>query len=76
MLGRNDNYLLNDESIYPFSDTALAKDLFNIYSNAEVHFTPSDDMFWTDYIDYQNGNISLDSLVSEIERKTDMYLNE
>ncbi len=76
MLGRNDNYLINDESVYPFSETALAKDLFGIYSNAKVHFTPSDDMFWNDYIDYQSGNVSLDLLVSEIERKTDMYLNE
>lgn len=76
MLRRNDNYLLNDKSIYPFSDTPLAEDLYNIYSNATVHFTPSDEMFWQDYNKFQNNEISLDSLISEIERKTDMYLNE
>lgn len=76
MLGRNDNYMLNDENIYPYHDTALAKDLFSIYSNAQVHFSPSNDMFWNDYIDYHTNKISLDSMISEIERKTDMYLNE
>jgi hypothetical protein len=76
MLNRTDNYLLNNKSIYPFSDTSLAEDLFRIYSNATVHFTPSDEMFWQDYMKYQNDEISLDTMISEIERKTDMYLNE
>ncbi len=76
MLGRKDTYMLADKSCYSFSGTPLAEDLYRIYSNAEISFALSYEMFWEDYLKYCENQLDIDELISEIGRKTDMYINE
>ncbi|MBP1564922.1 MAG: hypothetical protein J6A58_04100 [Oscillospiraceae bacterium] len=76
MMKRVDAYIFEDKNIYLFNDMNLANDLYDIYSNAEVSFSPSNEMFWNDYIEYIQNKISVDELAEEVERKTNMYMDE
>jgi|GEM_PF-285895 len=76
MMMRNDIFMFDNKEIYPFSDTQLANDLYNIYSNAEVCFELSPDIFWNDYLDYKNDKIDIERLITEITRKTNMAVGE
>lgn len=76
MLDRTDTYMLKDKNRYPFNDTKLAGDLYTIYSDAVINFELSDEMFWEDYQKYSENKIDINEFINEIERKTDMYINE
>lgn len=76
MTMRNDSYLFKDETVYPYYGLPLSHDLYSIYSDAQIVFELPYEMFWDDYIRYRDGIISIDEFISEIERKTDMYMNE
>lgn len=76
MATRNDSFLFKDETVYPYYGLPLSHDLYSIYSNARIVFELPNEMFWNDYIRYRDGIISIDEFINEIERKTDMYMNE
>ena len=50
--------------------------LYGIYENGELCFNVSSEIVFDDYISYCSGNIALDELVSESDRKLSAYLNE
>lgn len=73
-LSRQENSLmLADKSTY--SDGFMS-DLYKIYENGELCFNISSEIVFDDYISYCSGNITLDELVSESDRKLSAYLNE
>lgn len=76
MATRNYSFMLEDETVYPYCGSPLSHDMYNIYSDAQVTFELPTETFWDDYIRYRNGDIGIDELVGEIERKTDMHINE
>lgn len=76
MTTRNYSFMLEDETVYPYFGLPLSHDLYNIYSDAQIAFELPAETFWDDYIRYRNGDIGIDELIGEIERKTDMYINE
>lgn len=75
MMGRKDTYLFQEERM-PYPDTPLSKDLHEIYKNGGISFWIPENIFWDDYLSYQENELSLDELVEELNRKVSMYLNE
>ena len=69
-------YLFQDKNTNSFADTPLGEDLYGIYANAQITFSLADEVFMDDYMKYSRDEIGLDEFISEVERKTDIYLNE
>lgn len=71
-----DTFMLKDIDYYSYKDSKLTQDLYDIYSNGIVSFPLSQEIFWDDYLSYHNGEMDLDTLIVEIERKVNAYLKE
>jgi len=76
MLTTKNNYMLKDSHAYSYYDSPLGSDLYKIYSDSEIAFQMSDEAFLNDYIRYYNEEFSLDEFIKEVERKTNMFINE
>lgn len=74
-LGSQQNSLvLSDKSMY--NDTSYMSDLYSIYENGEICFNVSSEIIFDDYFKFCSGEITLDSLITEADRKYSAYLNE
>lgn len=67
-------FLFTDKSGY--SDTAVAKDMYNIFADGKVGYAYSDDIYRSDFERYLMGEIALDKFITEADRKLSAYLNE
>ncbi len=76
MLGRTDCLVFQDISKYMYADTPLGQDLHRIFSNAQVSFQLSSEIFWDDFQNYLDEKITLDEFITEVERKVRMFINE
>lgn len=70
---QENSLMLADKSTYT---DGFMTDLYGIYENGELCFNISSEIAFDDYISYCAGNITLDELVSESDRKLSAYLNE
>ncbi len=70
---KENSLMLADKSTYT---DGFMSDLYGIYENGELCFNVSSEIVFDDYISYCSGNIALDELVSESDRKLSAYLNE
>jgi len=53
------------------------RDIYDIFSNgAAIEDTADLGLTWTNFDDYQNGKITLDEAVKEIQRQAELWLNE
>ncbi len=73
--------LSEEESIYRTKElaeeyNALERKVHEIYGNSRIVFSYPDDVFWDEYLKYLNGEKSLDEVISELERKLNLYLKE
>lgn len=75
MLERTDTCLFQEKQM-PNPDTPLAEDLHEIYRNGGISFFIPEEIFWDDYLDYQEDKLSFEELAAELNRKVSMYLNE
>ncbi len=50
--------------------------LANLYSDAQIGFNASHEIYYDSYLEYQSGKITLDEFVAEADRKLSAYLNE
>lgn len=76
MATQKDTFMLQDTKYYSYSDSNLTRDLYDIYSNGIVSFPFSYEIFWDDYLRYHRGEMELEKLIKEIERKVNAYLSE
>lgn len=74
MMSLNNFYMLTDKSKY--SNSSYARDLYDLYENSIIDFSVSDEVFASDFDRYLNGEITLDTLIEEGDRKLTIYLNE
>ena len=70
-----------EESIYRTRElegeySALEQKVHEIYSNSRIVYSYPDDVFWDEYLKYLNGEKVLDEVISELERKLNLYLKE
>ena len=74
MMTKQDSFLLQDESTY--TDTPFIKECYQAYAKGEVSFMMDSDIYWNQFWDYLDGEITLEEMVEEIERKREIYLGE
>lgn len=59
-----------------YSDTAVAGDLYDIFSGGKVGYAYPDDIYRTDFEGCIDGKITIDEFIVEANRKLAAYLNE
>lgn len=68
------NLMLNDWS---FTDKSiLMDDMYEIYSNGYIQFTYPNELYKDDFFKYMSGEIELEKVIEESNRRMDIYLNE
>ena len=74
MLKQKDSFMLADETTY--TDTPFIKDCYNVYANGAIQF----EMDFSIYVDqlyaYANGEMTLEDMVAEMERRRKVYVGE
>ena len=74
MMTQKDTFLLADESMY--TDEPLIKEWYEVYANGSIFFGMDRDIYWNLFCDYIDGEIELEEMVKEIERKRKIYVGE
>ena len=74
MVNQQDTFLLADTSMY--TNTPFMMDCYELYAGGEVYFAMNDEVYTNLFEDYLEGNLELEELVSEIERKRETYVEE
>lgn len=70
-----DNYcLFSDKSRYP--ESRYAESLYNIYENGVIDFIKPEEIYWPDLKKYMEGEMALDDMIRESDRRMQVYLNE
>ena len=74
MLKQKDSFMLADETTY--TDTPFTKDCYEVYANGAIQF----EMDFSIYVDqlyaYANGEMTLEDMVAEMERRRKVYVGE
>ena len=74
ILKQKDSFLLADETTY--TDTPFIKDCYELYANGAIQF----EMDFSIYVDqlyaYANGEMTLEDMVAEMERRRKVYVGE
>ena len=74
MLKQKDSFILADETTY--TDTPFTKDCYEVYANGTIQF----EMDFSIYVDqlyaYANGEMTLEDMVAEMERRRKVYVGE
>ena len=74
MIKQKDTFLLEDESMY--TDTPFIKEAYKVYKDGAVFFHMSRDVYWNPFWNYMEGEMELEEMVKEIERKRKIYVEE
>ena len=74
MMKQKDSFLLKDESTY--TDSPYVKGWYEVYSDATIFFEMDNEVYWTTFFDYVDGEIELEEMIKEIERKRKIYMEE
>lgn len=59
-----------------YTDSGTVKQMIALCENAQVHFSYPWELYYWDFIDYLDDKISLDTFITEADRKLKTYLNE
>ncbi len=74
MMTKQDSFLLQDISMY--TDTPFVKECYETYEKGSVYFWMDKEIYWDLFWDYVEGNMELEEMVKEIERKREIYVGE
>ena len=74
MMEKQNSFLLAEESMY--TDEPLIKEWYEVYENGDIFFAMDRDVYWNTFWDYIDGEIELEEMVKEIERKRKIYVEE
>ncbi len=72
-------YLSNQQNSFMLSDKAtytVPDSLYNLYANAQIGFNVSEEICYDSYVKYHGGELTLDEMVTECDRKMSAYMNE
>ncbi len=71
---KQDGFSLADKSLY--SDKPYISDMYDIYCDSEISFRLPDEIIADELEKYINGEISLEDMIAEADRKLSAYLKE
>ena len=74
MLTKKDSFVLADESTY--SDTPYLREWYQVYAGGGAYFEMDREVYNTIYWDYLEGEIELEEMITEIERRRKIYMEE
>ena len=74
MMTQKDTFLLADEAMY--TDTPFIKECYQVCSDGTIYFAMDDDIYWNTFWNYVEGNMELEEMIEEIERKREIYVGE
>ena len=74
MMTKKDSFLLADEAMY--TDTPFMKDWYRMCADGAVYFEMEDEIYWNLFTSYVKGEIELEEMVTEVERKRKIYMGE
>ena len=74
MMDQKDTFMLKDETLY--TDTPIIKEYYEVFKDGTVVFAMDSDIYWNDFWDYVEGNMELEEMIKEIERKRAIYVGE
>ena len=74
MMTKQDSFVLQDISLY--TDTPFVKECYETYANGDVYFWMDKEIYWNLFWDYVEGNMELEEMIEEIERKREIYVGE
>ena len=72
--GRRNSFMLSDKDSYTMNEGV--ESFYKLYENAEIGFNVSKEICFEPYVMYQSGEITLDEMITEADRKLSAYLNE
>lgn len=73
-MGQKDSLLFSEETLY--TDTPYMKELYQLYAEGEIIFALDRDIYWDSFSKYMEGELPLEDMITEIERKKDIYFGE
>ena len=74
MMTKQDSFVLQDFSTY--TNTPFVKECYDVYANGEVYFWMDKEIYWNLFWEYVEGEIELEDMIEEIERKRAIYVGE
>lgn len=74
LLKKENTFMLEDVSSY--TDTPFLKEMYKVFSDANVSFALEDEVYFSTFEQYIYGEKELEETITEMERKWKMYRNQ
>ena len=74
MMKQKDTFMLSDETLY--TDTPIIKEYYEVFKDGQVAFKMDASVYWTEFWAYLDGELELEEMIQEIERKLQIYVGE
>lgn len=71
LMEQENSFMLSEKSSYTVPDS-----LYNLYSEAKIGFNVSEEICYDSYVKYHSGELTLEEMITECDRKMSAYLNE
>ncbi len=60
-------------NVNAYTDTQVARDFYNIYKNGEIYYAIPEELYLDDIFLYLAGEKELEEVITESDRKIDIY---
>lgn len=73
------DYLMKKENSFTLSDKTgytVPDSLYNLYADAKIGFNVSEEICYDSYVKYHMGELTIDEMIRECDRKMSAYMNE
>ncbi|MGN0597455.1 MAG: ABC transporter substrate-binding protein [Ruminiclostridium sp.] len=71
---RENSFMLADKVSYSMNEGL--ESLYSLYENAQIGFNVSEEICFEPYVKYHSGQLTLDQMITEADRRLSAYLNE
>ena len=74
MMDQKDTFMLKDETLY--TDVPFIKEYYEVYKDGTVAFQMDESVYWDDFWAYLGGEMELEEMIKEMDRKLRIYVGE
>ena len=74
LMEQKDLFMLEDKTTY--IDTPFKNELYELYANGTVRFDMDNDVYYDTFSAYLEGEMELEEMITEIERRRLVYMGE
>lgn len=76
LMGRDDTFMWKNREEWRFPESVLTESLYEVCRNGRIYFQYPEEIFWEDVGRYLVGELTEEQLITELNRKMNMYRNE